>query len=379
MWTPEQWYNEAREQAEANPGQIRGMAEMWLGTLMNGMPGVPREEVVRRLMEENQRRLEAVPSLKEYPELRGMRELVEASWRGTRDGAQLDDALLASHAGSFFYYQRYVTSGKAATGCSYVYFPRSDHGPILANNLDTTPEEPFTSPHWPLLSEHLILGTVSSGVFLDEESPEIFPAPVFRLVSRYCRTTDEAIEMLKRYNYFWGPCNAILIDRNNDVAMFEKTACRIAVRKSPDGFGHITAMAQEDSELRDYVQDRQKASLDARGLCEDCDDTHYWKAQYRRSALMGDLVDEARQNPTLDKLREIIQYRNPERGNVAGNGEPVRPHATDSGIFEHTTKTQIWLLGKGQAQWWARDNNTGTPSWENRQVDVNFENVLLWE
>ena len=118
MWTPEQWYNEARAEAEANPGQLRGMAEMWLNTLSNGLPGVAREEIVRRLMEENQKRLDAVPSTKEYPELRGMRELVEASWRGARDGAQLDDALLASHAGAFYFYQRYVTSGKAATGCS---------------------------------------------------------------------------------------------------------------------------------------------------------------------------------------------------------------------------------------------------------------------
>ena len=30
---------------------------------------------------------------------------------------------------------------------------------------------------------------------LDEPSPEIFPAPVHKLVQRYCRTADEAVEL----------------------------------------------------------------------------------------------------------------------------------------------------------------------------------------
>src|SRR5687767_2265896 len=117
MWTPEQWYQEASAEAAANAHQVRGMAEYWMQILEREMPGVPRAEIVRRLEEENRKRLDAVPSLEQYPELRDMRDLVEASWRGSRDGAQMDDALLASHCGASYYMHRYVANGKVATGC----------------------------------------------------------------------------------------------------------------------------------------------------------------------------------------------------------------------------------------------------------------------
>lgn len=376
MWTPEQWYQEARVDAQTRAEQIRGMADFWMRTLEREMPDVSGDEITRLLQVENRKRLDAMPPVDKYPELRGMRELIEASWRGIQDGAQLDDTQLASHCGASFYLHRYLSNNKKATGCTYVYFPTSDYGPILANNLDALPDHPLLPPEWPAISEHLIIGGVSSGVYLDEESPEIFPVPVLKMVARYCRTTDEAVEMLQRYNHFWGPTNLIIIDHNQRVAMVEKTACRMAVRFSPDGFAFITAMTQEDPELQAYVADRRTASLQARNLPDLCDDTVYWAAQDKRRVLMNELLEEARQNPTLESLQAMIQFRDAERGNVASNGEPVRPGAPDSYAFEHTIKTQIWLLEEGKAQWWAYDREQSTPSWKNRQPDVTFNN--LW-
>lgn len=375
MWTIDGWYREAHASAEANPDLTRKMAELWLNTYAQHMPGVSREEIVRRLQKSNRERLAAVPNLKLYPELRGMQNLVEASWCGARDGAKLDDAQWAAHCDGGVYYHRYVATGKAGPiHCSYIFFPKSDHGPILANNLDSSPAEPFGPPHWPAISEHLVIGTVSSGVFLDEESPEIFSAPVFKLLARYCRTTDEAVELLKRYNYFWGPCNAIVIDRNKNVAMIEKSACRIGVRHSIDGFGYITAMTAQEPAMRTFLQDRRTASIIARKLPKENEDATYWKAQDRRGQLMNELLDEARKNPTVETLRKFIQFRSPERGNVCGNGEIIFPGGRPT---EYTLRTSLWLLAEGKAMWWARDGNK--PSFENRKPDVEFKDVWRWE
>jgi len=375
MWTIDGWYQEARATTAKNPEITRGMADLLLRHVEEHLPGVAREEVVRRLQKSNQQRLDAVPSLTKYPELRGMRDLVAAQWRGWKDGAGLSDAQLAAYCDSYFYYHRYLATGKAGPlGCSYVYFPTSERGPILANNLDSSPAEPFGPPAWPAISEHLLLGCVSSGVFLDEESPESFPAPVFKLVGRYCRTTDEAVEMVTRYNYFWGPCNAILVDRQHNVAMIEKSACRIGVRRSPDGFAFITAMTAQEAGMKTFLQDRRTASILARRLPKENEDATYWKAQDRRGQLMNELLDEARKNPTVETLRRFIQFRDPQRGNVCGNGEVLFPGGHPS---EYTLRTSLWLLREGKAMWWGREGDK--PSFENRKPDVTYDGVWLWD
>lgn len=375
MWTISSWYEEARREAEANREHVRRMADFRLDILGGQItPRRSRVEVGQLLAASNRERLEAVPDLTRYPELRGMRELVEAGWRGTRDGAGLSDEQWAATCDAGFYGHRYIASGrKPPTGCTYVFFPDSDHGPILANNLDSSPREPFGAPAWPAINEHLIFGAVSSGLFNDEQSPEIFPAPVNKIAARYCRSTDEAVEILTRYNYFWGPGNRIVIDRNRNVAMVEKSACRIGVRRSPDGFGFITAMTAQEPGMNAWLADRRAYSLKARNLPPDCDDVHYWRGGDRRRALLNELLDEGRKQPTLEKLRSIIQFRDDKRGLVCYNGE-LLPGGSP---VDHTIRTTIWLLREGRAMWWAIGD--GKPSYENRREDVLFKDVLLWD
>jgi len=375
MWTIESWYQEARESAAAAPEYTRQMADLGLKLYVTHLPGVSLDEIVRRLQDWNRRRLDAVPDLTKYPELRGMRELIDAQWRGTRDGANLSDAQWAAHCDGHFYYHRHVTTGKAVPiGCSWIFFPTSEHGPLMANNLDTSLEQPYGTPEWPAHSEHLAMGGVSSGVFLDEEPPEIFPAPVHRLVARYCRTVDEAVEMFESYNYFWGPCNQIVVDRDKQVAMIEKTACRIGVRRSRNGFGFVTAMTAEDPGIKAFLDDRRLASIKARNLPPDNADMAYWRGQDKRLKLMNDLLEAARKNPTVETMRQFIQFRSAERGNVCGDGDPYLPGGPPS---EYTIRTVIYLLREGKAIWWGRVGDT--PSFKHRMPDVEYKDVWRWE
>ena len=376
MWTSQAAYQAAYAAAQANAEFIRNRSEHLLVNYVQQMPGASREEIGRLIGESNKERLDAVPDLRQYPELRGMREIIEAEWRGTREGAQLDNVLAEVQASANFYYHRHICGGKVKpkAHCSNVYFATSDHGALFGSNLDTDIHEPYGPPDWPLCNEHLIVGGVSSGVFLDEESPEIFPAPVDRLVARYCRSTEEAVEMFSRYNYFWGPRNSLVIDRENNVALLEKTSCRLGVRHSPDGFGFLTAMTAQDPEIKTFLADRRSASLAERGLTTPCADTRYWDAQDVRHGIMERLLDEARENPTLEGMRALLQYRG-EDGVVCDNGDMLHP---DDPPIEHTIKTQIICLSEKRALWWTRDNEKNIPSWQNRREDVTFKNVWSW-
>lgn len=377
MWTIQSAYEQGVASGRASAAFIKGRAEHVLGSYLGWLPGMSREEIGRVLMDYNRQRLEAVPSLSRYPELRGMKELIEAERRGIQEGAGLDDTIAAVHFDGQYYYHREITSkakGKPPAHCSVAYFGDSDHGPLLATNLDTDIHEPYGAPDWPLLNEHLILGGVSSGVFLDERSPEIFPAPVYKLLARYCRTTDEAVELMERYNLFHGPGNMFVVDRGHNIAMVEKTACRIGVRRSR-GFGFITAMTQEHPEIRAFVADRRAASLTARGLPNPCADTRYWDAQDVRRGIMSRLTAEAAKAPTLEKMRALMQYRGSD-GVVADNGDVLAPGDPP---IEHTIKTAIVCLGEARALWWTRDNERNIPSWDNRREDVVFRDVMLWK
>lgn len=376
MWTIPSAYNEAFAAAKANAAQVRVMAEFRLQSYVQRMPGETRASVGIRLAECYRERLAAVPDLTVYPELRGMPEFLKAEWRGARDGAELDDAQAAAHVmGNWLLHREaFSKQTRQQAHCSVVYFHTSDHGALLGVNLDTHPSEPYDPPRWMPLSEHLVMGGVSSGVFLDEESPEIFPAPVYRLMGRYCRTTEEAVELLTRYNYFWGPCNRLVVDRRGHVAMIEKSACRIGVRWSHDGFGFVTAMTAEEPNMHAYLTERRAASLEARGLPNPCADTRYWAAQDTRRTIMNRLVNEAKQAPTLEKMRALMQYRGQD-GVVCDNGDILCPGDPP---IEYTIKMEICCLSEARTLWWTRDNERQTPSWQHPMPEVAFTNVLRW-
>jgi hypothetical protein len=376
-WTVQSWHNEAFEAARRDAPRVKAMADYLLRGYQRLMPGEKREQIGRLLAESNRKRLAAVPDLAKYPELRGMPELVAASWRGRQEGAGLDDVQAAVHNDGNWYMHRGLCrkAQRAPAHCTWVFFGRSDHGPLMGNNLDTTPDEPYGPPEFPALDEHIVCGSVSSGVFFDEQSPEIFPAPVPKLVARYCRNAEEAAEMFARYNFFWGPCNLLVADRQLRVAMIEKSACRIGVRWGKDGFGFVTAMTAEHPEMNKFLAERRAASLAPRGLKAPCADTRYWAAQDQRRAILNRLIDAARRGPTVEKLRSILQYRGPD-GVVCGNGEVLFPGDPP---IEHTIRTQITCLKEGRALWWTRDNSTGTPSWQHPMPEHRLENAPLWQ
>ena len=92
MWTIEQWYRDAYNEAAANPVHVRDHAALWLRNCTHYTPDLDPAFVERELIKFHKSRLDAVPSFTKYPELRGIRELTAAAWRGGQEGAKLSDA-----------------------------------------------------------------------------------------------------------------------------------------------------------------------------------------------------------------------------------------------------------------------------------------------
>ncbi len=367
-WNPQGWYEYGYRSGSSRADWFHRFSTHCLNHYRRCLPGLSDAEIITRLRESNRRRLAAEPERTKYPETVGLADLIRAEWRGIRDGAGLSEDLWEVYCDKNFLYQREIRnlSLQPSPGrCTYVYFPQSESGPLLAFNLDSSPKEPFGAPDWPGLNEHLFFGTVSSGVFLDETSPEIFPVPIARLMGRFCGNTKEAVELLSRYCLFWGPCNALLVDDQHNVAMLEKSACRIGVRYSEDGYGYITSMTAEAPEFRAFLDDRRNVSLERRGLDKNCTDVRFWAEADHRRKLIGRLLEEAKANPTFETLRSIMQHRS-SLGRVCYNGDDL-----GGGLkVEHTLRTAIWNLKKRTAIWWGRSGDT--PSFETKPRSVTY-------
>lgn len=319
---------------------------------------LPEAEAVSRVVADYEGRLDALPSLAKYPELRGMRECVRAYEQGMADGANvsLEDVVLRAnylHAITAAYRTSRHEPTLCATpgpGCTLVYFPRSDRGPLVANNNDGTAkhahhEEPF----WIVANRAgIILGTVSSGLFDDEVSPEMFPAPVFLMVNEMCGTTSEAADLLTRMKLFWGPCNTLVADSNGDSAIIEKSTCRYGLRKSVDGFCATTEMSAEDRTYKAYLWDTRERSIRTRGLTHDSADWAYWKAAEKRSARLLSLTREASKAPTFAKMEQIIYDHTGQTEQVHMDGSKCHP---DQEAGEWSLRTAIWVVNERAAQY----------------------------
>ncbi len=313
---------------------------------------VPEEEAARRVVADYRRRLDALPPLAEYPELKGMPECVMAYNQGTADGAEItaaDAMLMANYRFTLhsLFKREPVANGP---GCTLIYFPRGARGAMVANNNDGLAcQQMHVEPPWIVANRAgMIFGTVSSGVFEDETSPQIFPAPVFLMAYEMTSTTAEAVDLLTHLCKFWEPCNTLVADRHGESVIIEKSACRYGVRRSKDGFSATTEMSAEDPVYKAFLWETRKRSLKARGLTFDSPDWAYWKAAERRSARLLKLVEEAKEAPTFAKIEAAIYDHTGQPEQVHMDGSKCHPDQEEG---EWTLRTTIWVIDERQAQY----------------------------
>lgn len=318
--------------------------------------GWPTEKVVAEVRAYHRERMEAVPDLTVYPELRGYRDMLDAEERGYREGG-IDDATIALMKTLGFWRD---TRLLAQTGrayfvlptpekCRVVYVPASDVGAIRAKNVDDPmtyfkpyPPTPDGTP-WPF-PHPLMFDGVGSGLHIDEVPVEIFPVNPHELCKEYCTTVPDATEFMVRYNEFWAGQNLIIHDYHGNSMAFEKTRRRVAVRKpNVQGISFITGMGALDPGIRQFQREQRQKFLDQQGWTwDDSPDGRFFQLSERTWDRLAQHVDELSMNPSFDNLKQVMEQRDPECP-MCLTGAKNHPTETVTG---YTLIMDIWNLDR---------------------------------
>lgn len=345
--------------------------------------GWPEEVLLSKVTAFHAERLDSVPDLTLYPELRGQRDILLERYRGMADGGISEELIaivesmdfwrdyrLPVEAGKSFY--RLATERKLRERCRVVYVPESDQGQLHAKNIDDplatwTPGPIDTSPGpWP--HGPLFFDGVGSGLHIDEVPPEVFPVDAIAMAGKHCGTVEETREFLVRYNYFWGGGNLLVHDYEGNSVAFEKSSrCRIATR-GPDrkGINYITGMGAFDPEMAAFVDQQREIYLRETEQPDDSLEATYWrfcKGQFRN---MARYMKELAQEPTADKLTDVMCARDSD-GPLCKGGVPCHP---DDVLREATLMQRLYFLDQKRqlVRQWADDK----PVWESEWTEVRY-------
>lgn len=303
--------------------------------------GWPIEKLIQEVIAYDRERLDAVPSLTTYPELRGYRDRLEAEDRGMRDAGVSDELIALWRTLGFYTMTRlYEQTGRACDfemgteECRTLFVRDSEDGPIHAKNVDGPPRGwkplppiPNGTP-WPF-PYAVTLDGVGSGLHIDEIPPEIFPVDAWELCRTHCETTAAATEFMVRYNYFWADGNLIVYDREGDSMAFEKTRCRVATRKpNRNGMNFISGMGALDPGIREHQRKMRQKFLDQVGRDWDGPEGCFWRESDETYKNMARYVEALPSRPTLEQVHELMSRTDPG-GPLCYTGEKSHPDQPD--------------------------------------------------
>lgn len=264
-----------------------------------------REDVLDYAADFHRRRVDAFPDLKTFPELQGMDQYEDEYPRGYAVGAGIDVREVHLERQSMEMFLMALGKGRRSPfNCSECYIPNTPNGPMLGLGRDDIAgwytDDPF-GVSWPALVEQQkpitgppqadpdfgICITNGGGAmyeFEEDRDEAIFPVPVLTMVQNLCTTTEEAVEMLSRYNDYWGPCNCVVGDAQGNGALFEKSKYQYSLRTAKDEPLTSTYGGCDDEEMR--------------RLCDT--DNPLFKYYERRVSVMREILAEGEANGGID-------------------------------------------------------------------------------
>ena len=300
----------------------------------------------------HRRKIDALPDLKIFPELAGIDEYLDEQAKGYAAGAGIDvrEVLLGRYCEEI-YLDIARGHGQTMANCSEFWFPDTPNGPLLGKGWDDVMswylDDPFPPPpvdpgeppidEIPPQDEGLgyrcgsagnevgLSITNGGGAIYEYEKVRdevLFPAPVNELVLRTCATICEAIEMLIRYNNYWGPCNLVVGDATCNAALFEKSRYSYALRMSSRNVLITTYGGCEDSDMR--------------LLCNT--NSALFKYYQRRLQVMKEIVAEAEAGSGLDIdvfWRAILHHDEQAPGCTHLETKPAGIELFTFGAFAH--------------------------------------------
>ena len=204
--------------------------------LLAGEIGWGEQETLDHIIAFHKERIDAVPDLNVYPELRGARDELLQRYRGMADAGVPEDVIALAETQRFWRDTRLLQDAEKSfylglnrEKCRVVYVPESDVGALHSKNVDDPlanwkPIPPYGGdPRWDP-PHPLWFDGVGSGLHIDEIPPEIFPVDPHTLCQEHCRTVPEATEFMVRYNYFWSGQNLLVHDHHGNSVAFAREA-----------------------------------------------------------------------------------------------------------------------------------------------------------
>jgi len=208
----------------------------------------------------HKKNLTGSPDKDKYPEVQGLAAYKDEEAKGIADVFRVDyrRVLLCKGYRGLMYTR--ITEGWEEEPCELekcttVIFKESPVGPIIGRNMDSgiqtmaglqTYGEPVLHQYpeemgYSYLADHT--ATNSKGLVIQGSSiqypNEPMPKPGFivdenDLILRFCKTVDDTLRLIERYNPFFAPtpCNLAVLDANGNAAIVERTKNTFAVRKT---------------------------------------------------------------------------------------------------------------------------------------------------
>lgn len=338
------WYKKFYKYGAENKRNIKKLVD-GLGISISKTINLPRIETEKKMIEIHEERINAVPDLKKYPELKGMHERILEENRGIMDGAELTYGELAILK-NYRHVLNFITPGPIYKGkdCTLVYFADSSDGPIIGNNIDDWKERAEGwVPKGPLIVKKNLkfwFGNVSAGIFYDEIPPEKFCVEdrIFELLEQHCGNLEEALEFLVRYKFFWGGQNTMLIEKKTgQAAVIEKSSCRYGIRKMENGTLYTTAMSFAEPAMKEYLAAKRMERIIKKGeKWNESIEAEYWEGCDIRYENLARIVKEKSKNPSLKSMIEILQDHSPFPACICLHGQ-----GRTNPEFDHTNYTIV--------------------------------------
>lgn len=340
---------------------------------------MPQHELEFQVRKFHQERVDSVPDLTLYPELRGYRERLAQEHAGLIEGG-LSETTIAL-AGSLHFWRGtrlFQQTGRAIYAqpmpekCRVLYVPESDQGALHLKNVDDPllywnpkPPVPAGSP-WPH-SHPLIFDGVGNGLHLDEVPPEIFPVNVVELCREHCTTVPEATEFLTRYNYFWRHQNLLVHDQHGNSVAFDKTACRVVSRgPGRNGVNFVNGMGASDPGMAAFIRGQRDQYLRQEEQSWDGPDGCYFTFCENKWRNMTAFVEELSTSPSLSSAKALMERRDPD-GPMCLTGGKSHPGQQVAG---YTLTMDIYFMDQKQLH--RRQWRGSTPVYQDTPEIVQF-------
>ena len=253
---------------------------------------------------------------KKYPEIQGLAAYEDEEAKGIADFFGLDyrRVLLCKDMYSRLARAR-ITEGLVSpplksAKCTTVIFKHSPVGPIMGRNMDSGIDamsglQGYGEPVLFQYPEEMGYSYMATAEIINREGLSIqgssigYPnEPTYAkfwletqtLILRFCKTVEEALDFIERYNPFFGPGNLIVLDAQGDTAVIEKTKNTFAVRRTEENWIFTTDGVAVEEKTRKIQGE----------------DTAAYQFNLQRHRLIEELLKKEAKAPSIEAMQRIM-------------------------------------------------------------------------